>query len=598
MTNANSYWDRLTAARVSRRRALQMAAAGGATAGAIAVVGCGGGGGEKTPAAGGSPAATAGAEKPFLGGTLRAALSDPQSKFDAQKFPTFTVQAVNSFSYSRLLRSNSGPDDPTTPDIDLPAADWYRPVPDLAAKYESPDATTFIFTLQDGAKWQNVDPLMGRAVTPADVVNAWQYYQATRPDKGTNLSSIDSVTAVGTNQVQIKLKQAFGPFLIVLSSPSDLWIYPPELTSNPDKLNSTMIGTGPFILRSYTQGVGAKWDRNPDWWDKDSQGNALPYVDKLDFPLITDKNQEFSQFTAGKLETITLPGDLIGNLKTQLPQAHILQNIANLLNFMFFPPAAYEANEKPFNDDRVRKAVSLAVDRDALISLASGDHGGKKHNLINAGFLWHLDPESSDMGDAAQYFKRDIQQAKQLLSAAGHDTLDVDFHYTNNAYVAAVPYYNPVAEAIPPMLREAGINAKIVTHDYQSEWINPSGGIFYGGLKSGIAFALETPVNHPWIQLNFEFTPGNQRNHSHINDSQIIDLVKQLGAETDFDKGRQLAYQVQKLNGEKMYYVPLVGPYGFTATQPYTRGWAAPTSYGLGSESTPHFQIDTSKQQL
>ncbi|HYM14267.1 MAG TPA: ABC transporter substrate-binding protein [Dehalococcoidia bacterium] len=600
MTNPESFWDKFTATRISRRRALQGAVIGGASAGAIAIVGCGSSNksSSTTPAASGTSAATQAAQKPYLGGTLRAALSDPQSKFDAQKYPTFTVQTVNSYSYSRLLKSASGPDNPNTPDIDLPAADWYRPVPDLASKYESPDPTTFIFTLQPGAKWQNVAPLNGRAVTPDDVVQAFAYYRSARPDKGTNLSSVDSVTAVGSNQVQIKLKQAFGPFLIVLSSPSDFWIYPPELTSNPEKLNSTMIGTGPFILRSYTQGVGAKWDKNPDWWVKDDQGNQVPYVDKLDFPVVADKNTEFSQFTAGKLETMTVPGDLIGTLKKQMPTAHILQTIANLLNFMFFPPAAYEANQPPFNDERVRQAVSLSIDRTALIGLASGDNGGKKHNLINSGFLWYLDPTSSEMGAAAAFFKRDIAKAKQLLSAAGHSSLDVDFHYTNNAYTTAVPYYNPVAEAIPPMLRDAGINAKIVTHDYQSEWINPSGGIFYGGLKSGIAFALETPVNHPWIQLNFEFTPGNSRNHSHINDTQIIDLVKQLGAEPDFDKGRALAYQIQELNGQKMYYVPLIGPYGFAASQPYTRQWAAPTSYGIGSESTPFFQIDTTKQQL
>ena len=245
MGNDTSFWDRFTTARISRRRALQGAAIGGASVGAIAIVGCSSSSSnDKTPAASGT-AATAGASAPLLGGTLRSVLSDPQSKFDAQKFPTFTVQGINSFSYSRLLKSDSGPDDPSTPDIDLPAADWYRPVPDLASKYESPDATTFIFTLQDGAKWHNLDPLNGRAVTADDVVNAWQYYQSARPDKGTNLSSVDSVTAVGTNQVQIKLKQAFGPFLVVISSPSDLWIYPPELTSNPDKLNSTMVGTGP-----------------------------------------------------------------------------------------------------------------------------------------------------------------------------------------------------------------------------------------------------------------------------------------------------------------------------------------------------------------
>ena len=601
MAETGSYWDRIVSQRVSRRRALQMAAIGGASAGAIAVVGCGGSSSNnKTPGSGSTPSSggSGGSQKPFLGGTWRGALNDPQSKFDAQKFPTFTVQGINSFSYSRLLRSQSAPNDPSTPDIDLKESDWYRPVPDLAAKFENPDPTTFIFTLQNGAKWHNVDPLNGRAVTPDDIVQSFNYYRTARPDKGKNLDSVDSVTATGANQVTFKLKQSFGPFTIIISSPSDLWIYAPEMINNPDKLNSTMIGTGPFVMKGYQQGVSMQFDKNADWWEKDSSGTPVPYVDKLDFPVIPDKNNEFSQFTAGRLEGITLPADLVDPLKSQKSDAIVTQSIANLLNFLFFPPAAYDSKEPPFNDERVRQAVSMAIDREGLIDLASGSTGGKKHNLINAGFLWYLDPESSQMGNAAKFFKRDVQGAKQLLSAAGHDSLDINWHYTNNAYVTAVPYYNPVAEAIPAMLRDAGINAKTVTHDYQSEWINPSGGIFYGGLKDGIAFALETPVNHPWIQFTYEFTPGNSRNHSHINDQEIIDLVNQIGKETDFDKGRDLAYQVQEKNGQHMYYVPLVGPFGFAAQQSYTRTWAAPTSYGIGSESYPYYQIDTTKQKL
>jgi peptide/nickel transport system substrate-binding protein len=599
MAQATSYWDRIVAQRISRRRALQMAAIGGASAGAIAVVGCGGGGGNKSPAAGATASGASGANaKPFLGGTLRSALNDPQSKFDAQKFPTFTVQVINAFSYSRLLKAKSAYDDPSTPDIDLPEGDWYRPVPDLASTFENPDPTTFIFTLQDGAKWHNKPPVNGRAVTADDVVESFNYYRTARPDKGPNLKSVSAVTAVGANKVQFKLSQPFGPFLIIISSPNDLWIYAKEMISAPDQLNSTMVGTGPFVLTSYQQGVGAKWDKNPDWWEKDAQGNKLPYVDHLDFPVISDKNNEFSQYVAGKLETITVPAELIGQLKSQKSDSHVVKNIANLLNFLFFPPAAYEANQAPFNDERVRQAVSLALDRSALISLASADNGGKNHNLINSGFLWYLDPTSSEMGSAAAFFKRDVQKAKQLLSAAGHESIDVDFNYPNNAYVTAVPYFNPVAEAIPAMLREANINAKIVTHDYQSEWINPSGGIFYGGMRSGIACALETPVNHPFVQFTYEFTPGNSRNHSHINDAEIIALVQQLGQETDFDKGKAIAYQIQEKNAQHMYYVPLVGPYGFAAYQSYVREWAAPTSFGIGSESVPHYQVDATKQSL
>ncbi len=600
MANGTGYWHRFHAKRISRRRALQAAALGGAgLAGALALS-CGGGEEEEgpTPAAGITPTTAAGAEEVWLGGIWRSAGVDTQSKFDAYKFPSYTVQSVNSYSYSRLLKSMAGPADPNTEEMDLPREDWYRPIPDLAASVETVDDTTFVFTLQDGAVWHNLPPVNGRAVVPDDVVKSFDYYREGRADKGVNLEDVDSVTAVGTNQLQFKLKEPFGPFLIILSSPSDLYIYAPELIGT-DELNQSMVGTGPWVMSDYQQGVTLKWDKNPNWFGKDDQGNRLPYMDGVDWSMITDKNTEISQYSAGRLESITVPAELIDTFKSQNPDSIITKAVTNQMVLMFFPPAAFDANEPPFNDERVRQAVSLAIDREALIDLASGGKGGAKHNLVNAGFLWHLDPDSEEMGDAAQFFTRDLTEAKQLLSAAGYpDGFDTEFHYTGNAYVAVRPYYNPTAEAVPPMLREAGINATLVNHDYQSEWINPDAGIFYGHLQNGIAYALETPVNHPWVQFTFEFTQGNVRNHSHINDAEILALIEEIGRETDFDKGRELAYDVQRLNAEKMYYVPAVGPYEFSGRQPYTRAYNAPTTYGLGSEYVPHFQIDTTRQNL
>jgi ABC-type transport system substrate-binding protein len=601
MSGETNYWHRFLTRRISRRRALQAAALGSGGLAAAAALSCGGEEeeGGPTAVAGRTPTTGAGAEEVWLGGVWRAAGFDTQSKFDAFKFPSYTVQVANGLSYSRLLKSMSAPSDPNTPDIDIPREDWFRPVPDLGAQVEAVDETTYVFTLQEGAVWHDLPPLNGRAAVPDDVVKSFDYYRSGRPDKGVNLELVDTVTAVGPNQVQFKLKEAFGPFLFILSSASDLWIYPPERMGT-DELNQQMIGTGPFVMRSYQQGVSIKLDKNPNYWEKDERGNRLPYIDGIELSFITDKNTEISQFSAGRLEALTVPAELIDVVKGQNPEAIFGQNVQNQLVFMFFPPAAFEANEPPFNDGRVRQAVSLALDREALIDLASGGKGGAKHNLINAGFVWHLDPDSEEMGDAAQYFSHDIAKAKQLLSAAGYtDGFETDFHYTGNAYVAVRPYYNPTAEAVPPMLREAGINAKLVNHDYQSEWINPEGGIFYGGLKNGIAYALETPVNHPWVQFTFEFTPGNVRNHSHVNDSDILALVEQLGREPDFDKGRALAYEIQKANGEQMYYVPAVGPLEFGARQGYTRTYDySPSSYGAYSESVPHTQIDTSRQKL
>ena len=216
MTQQRSFWHRYMRQRISRRRALQLAAVSG---GGLAIAAaCGGGGDEEDGGGEATTQPTTPAEAGvFLGGIIRAALSDPQSKFDAQQFPTFTVQAINSFSYSRLLRAMVGPDDANTEELDLAQEDWYRPVPDLARQPEVVDETTFVFTLQDGAVWHDVTPLNGRAVVPEDVVKSFDYYRSARPDKGVNLQAIDTVTAAGANQVQIKLMEPFGPFLVMVS---------------------------------------------------------------------------------------------------------------------------------------------------------------------------------------------------------------------------------------------------------------------------------------------------------------------------------------------------------------------------------------------
>ena len=93
MSRESNYWHRFLTRRVSRRRALQAAALGSAGVATAAALSCGGGEEE-----GGAPAAsptTGGEQQVWLGGTYRAALPDPQSKFDAFKFPTYTVQVAN-----------------------------------------------------------------------------------------------------------------------------------------------------------------------------------------------------------------------------------------------------------------------------------------------------------------------------------------------------------------------------------------------------------------------------------------------------------------------------------------------------------------------
>ena len=260
--STTSFWDRYTAKRVSRRRALQMAAVTGASAGAIALVGCSSSDdGNKTPASGGSPAAGktsssggGGTVKP--GGTFRGTVSLVLGK-DPMKASTFLTHALASYSYSRLMRFK-------TQEGELPQSDWYTVEPEVASKVETPDPLTYIFTLRDDVKFHNVPPVNGRLLNADDVVYSFNRYRSISPNKG-NMDMVDTVTAsADKKQVTFKLKEPFGLFVNRIASFQDLWIMPQEFVESSETASEdTMLGSGPFIFDKYEANVAIAWKKNP-----------------------------------------------------------------------------------------------------------------------------------------------------------------------------------------------------------------------------------------------------------------------------------------------------------------------------------------------
>ena len=97
-----------------------------------------------------------------------------------------------------------------------------------------------------------------------------------------------------------KLTEPFGLFLNRIASFQDLWIMPQEFIEQSDTASEdSMLGSGPFIFDQLEPGVVMAWTKNPDYFEKDANGNALPYLDGVNLAIITDQNQVLSQFAAG-----------------------------------------------------------------------------------------------------------------------------------------------------------------------------------------------------------------------------------------------------------------------------------------------------------
>ena len=466
-------------------------------------------------------------------------------------------------------------------------------MPDLAENWENPDPLTYIFTLRPDAKWHAVDPISppGREVTAEDVLFSWNRYQSESPQRG-NLGMVDSVEAsADKRQLTFKLKSPFGLFLTRLASFQDLWIMPPELIAADGDGEKRMVGSGPFIFdaEKFRRDVGLFFRKNPDYWETDSFGNHLPYVDAVEILVIADKNQELSQYRAGQLDTVGIPGALLDAFKAENPDSIVTPFMRNLLSFLYVEPSSYTADKPPFNDVRVRRALSMALDRDLLLEVSSPE-GGEWPNIINAGMgLWWLDPRSPEMGDAAKWYQYNPAESKTLLSAAGFsEGFDVAFHFGSPGYGTVIPYYDTVWQVLPDMLREVGIRLQSVPEEYNLYFDKT----FFRGDFDGIAWGLESIFTDVVAYLGNMFLPrekGAARNHSLVNDDTINGLIEEMIAEQDIERIRELNYEVQKLASDNMYYIPGVSVVEFGGRHPWIRNAqneGGPTTYAVGTEGT------------
>jgi len=591
MGNHSSYWDKFTANRVSRRRALQLAAVTGASAGAIALVGCSGdddNGGDGTPTGGETPSGN-GEGTPKPGGTLRGTVSLVLGK-DPHKASTFLTHALASYSYSRLMRFK-------TVVGELPQSEWYTAEPEVAAKVENPDELTYTFTLRDDVKFHNMPPVNGRLMNADDVVYSFERFSSISPNKA-DFSFVESVTAsADKKQVTFKLKEPFGLFLNRVASFQDLWIMPREFIEESENASEErMLGSGPFMFEKFEPNVVMSWKKNPDYFEKDAAGVPLPYLDGVNLAIITDKNQEMSQFAAGQLDAISVPPQLYEAFKGQARGAIIDKAVRNILSFLYFEPASYSAAKKPFDDPRVRRGMSMAIDRAGLLQLVSADGGEWPNTPINAGFgeAWWLDPQGSGLGDAAKYYKYDVAEAKKLFEAAGVSTIDTPMHFSSTVYSSVVPYYDIVRQALPDMLSKAGVKVQPVGEEY-GVYISKT---FGRGEFEGFTFGLESvfsDIAAYWTNMFYPRDAGGGRNHSSVNDTQLVDNIKKMLASQKIEDIQKQSFELMKYTSDMMYYVPVVTPVEFSARQSSLKGAlnrTGPTTYAVGTEGALRNWLD------
>jgi peptide/nickel transport system substrate-binding protein len=327
-------------------------------------------------------------------------------------------------------------------------------VPDLASSWTiSSDGTTYTFHLRSGVTFHDGSPM-----TSSDVAASLNRLRATAT-KSPWASFFTDVTGVQTpdpNTVVIKLDKPYGPFLAVIAS--FLSVSSAKfVTAHKGNLTRVEDGTGPYMLKSWAPNTAITLVKNPHYFVA-----GQPHFDSVVFQVIPSDASRVAALRTGQIQFAAFIDPVYFPQVQQLKSAgqadvlHVLDINYHLLGF--------NVMRKPFDNPKVRLAISYAIDRGQILKAAGRGQGVVTGLLTPALKSWAL-----PVSDYASYTPN-LAKAKQLLAQAGYPKgfsfKIMASHYLPSDYTAA--------EIIQQDLKPLGINATIDTTEwgvYVHNWV-------------------------------------------------------------------------------------------------------------------------------
>ena len=389
------------------------------------------------------------------------------------------------------------------------------------------NATVWTFKIRQGVKFHN-----GAALTADDVV--YTYNPQTNPSGSSNALSAfggvlkpSGVVKVDDFTVAFHLEAPNGNFPYLTSSDNYNMIIIPN-NYNPASWQSSFIGTGPFVLGSYTPKVGATFTRNESYWGT----KALP------------SQTQFTFYDTPAASVLALTGgtiDVLGQFAVTGGEA-LLSGSYNVIKLKSSAhrELSMRNDQAPFTDPRVRQAIALTLNRPEIITaLFKG--------FADIGNDSPFAPVFPSTNTSIPQRVQNISMAKSLLSAAGHPSGFSTKLITEN-YLEIPEYAQIIVQAAAAIGVKINLTVESSTQYYgkatfgNSDWLDATMSLVDYGHRSVPNVFLTSPLQ------TYNATTGTGTwNAAHFNNSQYNTLVAQYIASSDLSTQRSIAGQIQTL---------------------------------------------------
>lgn len=471
------------------------------------------------------------AGQPKYGGILTKLLSRDTPSFDVQREQTTPASHSIFNIYQGLVRFHP--------------IEHSKIVPELAESWDmSPDGKTYTFKFYEGVKWHDGKPFtMEHVKYSLDRMQKPREFKTIAPRSEGMLVAMDKAEIAGSNSVKITTQFPSASFLGNLAS-GWVAIEPKHVILEKGDMRRDAIGTGPFKFKEYIPNVSMDFVRNPDYYIR-----GLPYLDGIKFFTITDDATRFAAFRTGQVKMT-----FIGSTGLTVTQAEIVKRemadkaIAYEHDSMTRYATTFNLRRKPWDDVRVRKAVDLAINRQAAIKV----YGSGSLASVIPGEWGMKGEEVAKLPGYRQPKDADLAEAKKLLAEAGYPQ-----GFKTALLCASGGPFEALAVVSKAELAKIGIDVEVVvleraTMDERLQRANFD--MFFQGWAISTADPDETLFTY--------YATGGSRNRGDFSDKEIDDLITKQAQTIDGKARKSILQEIEgKLNNAVPAAIWFVPPY-------------------------------------
>lgn len=446
----------------------------------------------------------------------------------------------------------------------------------LAESWETPDPLTVIYHIRKGVNWA-LDPaseasklVNGRELTADDVAWSLNRYISNSAAAMTGRPYVQSFTATDKWTVVQKMKSIY--YDPIESVVGYVPIHPREVVDKYGNLKDwrNAVGTGAYILSDYASD-SATYKKNPNYWNNDElhSNNRLPYIDTVKTLFITDRSTIQAGLRTRKID-LTI-NDIFPVEQESLEKTNPELKYVSQTNPQVLPWAIFKCDESPFNNEKVRVAMNMAIDFETIVKTYYNGKADYWNWPCSIEFTEYYRPLNQMPADIQEIYTYHSNKAKQLLAEAGYSsgfTVDIT---TSQQYSDPVAIFQSYWKAIG-----VNVNMKLVD-DTSLTALRTANSKWHGIL------AVQSGWDFPGYVITYPRT-GNSYNYYSFSDPSYDKSVDELVSIIDTAKFKAKIFELADYLLRRPPFIISIKSRIYTYWQPWVKGCHG--EYGLGAGST------------